>query len=251
MIDKRNIDFEYSINKIKEPIKENVILQDTILDSSKINETFETMEYNLNKLYENTRFLEDAIDYCEAFLNLKIEDYSLEIKNTLKAIENIRDINKNQGYIEHLVPFINDITPKKDRDGSTLPDAYDKNGYLMLNTKSETNINGSYINKKSSSVSYNDNLNELLQDKRYNAFYIEDSIPGRGITETITITLEKPTKLNYVFVDTVNCNLENFRVVYANGLEDHIAYKNGFFEEAIVSQIKFDINTKRYKTSKY
>lgn len=251
MIDKSNIDFEYSINKIKEPIKENIFLQDKILDSSKINETFETMEYNLNKLYENTRFLEDAIDYCEAFLNLKIEDYSLEIKNTLKAIEDIRDINKNQGYIEHLVPFISDTSPKKDRDGSNLSDVYDKNGYLMLNTKSEININGNSINKKSSSVSYNDNLKELLNDKRYNAFYIEDSIPGKGITETITITLEKPTKLNYVFIDTINCDLENFRVVYANGLEDYISYKNGFFEEAIVSQIKFDINTKRYKTSKY
>ena len=190
MIDKTNIDFEYSISKIQEPIKENVFLQDKILDSSKINETFETMEYNLNKLYENTRFLEDAIDYCEAFLNLKIEDYSLEIKNTLKAIEDIRDINKNQGYIEYLIPFISDTSSKKDRDGSNLPDIYDKNGYLMLNTKSETNIYGNNIRKKSSSVSYNDNLNELLNDKRYNAFYIEDAIPGKGITETITITLE-------------------------------------------------------------
>ena len=43
MIDKTNIDFEYSISKIQEPIKENVFLQDKILDSSKINETFETM----------------------------------------------------------------------------------------------------------------------------------------------------------------------------------------------------------------
>ena len=55
MIDKTNIDFEYSISKIQEPIKENVFLQDKILDSSKINETFETMEYNLNKLYEIRR----------------------------------------------------------------------------------------------------------------------------------------------------------------------------------------------------
>ena len=106
MIDKTNIDFDYSISKINEPIKDDIYYQEQLLDSKKINETFETIEYNLNKLYENTRFLEDAIDYCETFLNLKIQDYSLEIKNTLKSIEDIRDINKNQGYIEYLIPFI-------------------------------------------------------------------------------------------------------------------------------------------------
>lgn len=251
MTDKTNIDFEYSISKINEPIKDAVYLQEKILDSKGMNETFETIEYNLNKLYENTRFLEDAIDYCEAFLNLKIQDYSLEIKNILKSIEDIRDINKNQGYIEHLIPFIDDTSIKKDRDGSQMSEIYINNGYLMLSTKKTEDITLSNISKKSSYVSYNDNLKDLIKGKRYNAYYIEDSIAGKGITETITISLEQPTRINYVSIDPVNCNIENFRLVYANGVEDYIDYTNGFFEEAIVSQIKFDVNTKRYKTSRY
>lgn len=251
MIDKSSIDFEYSISKINEPIKDDVFLQENILDSNKMNETFETIEYNLNKLYENTRFLEDSIDYCEAFLNLKIQDYSLEIKNILKSIEDIRDINKNQGYIEHLIPFIDDSSIKKDRDGGPISKMYNKNGYLMLNTKKEDEIELTNISKKSSYVPYNSNLNNLLNDKRYNTYYIEDTIAGKGITETITISLLQPTRINYVFIDPINCDINNFRLVYANGIEDHIEYDNGFFDEAIVSQIKFDINTKRYKTSKY
>lgn len=251
MIDKSSIDFEYSISKINEPIKDNVFLQESILDSKKMNETFETIEFNLNKLYENTRFLEDSIDYCEAFLNLKIQDYSLEIKNILKSIEDIRDINKNQGYIEHLIPFIDDSSTKKDRDGGPISEMYNKNGYLMLNTKKEDEIELTNISKKSSYVPYNSNLNNLLNDKRYNTYYIEDTIAGRGVTETITVSLLQPTRINYVFIDPVNCDISNFRLVYANGIEDHIEYDNGFFDEAIVSQIKFDINTKRYKTSKY
>ena len=251
MIDKSNIDFEYSISKINEPIQSDIFLQEDILDSEKINKTFDTIEYNLNKLYENTRFLEDAIDYCEAFLNLKIQDYSLEIKNILKSIEDIRDINKNQGYIEYLIPFIDDASSKKDRDASLISDVHNNNGYLMLNTKSQKDIIPTNISKKSSYVAYNENINNLLEGKQYSACYIEEAIANKGITETITITLAQPTRINYAFIDPINCDIENFRLVYANGVEDYIEYKNGFFNEAIVSQIKFDINTKKYNTSKY
>lgn len=251
MVDKTNIDFEYSISKINEPIKNDINLQELLLDSKKMNETFEILEDNLNKLYENTRFLEDAIDYCEAFLNLKIQDCSAEIKNTLKSIENIRDINKNQGYIEYLIPFIDDASTKKDRDDSKISDIYNQNGYLMLNTKKEINIDIANINKKSSYVAYNENLKDLLNNNKYNTYYIENSIANKGITETITITLDQPTRINYAFIDVINCDIENFRLVYANGAESQIEYTNGFFDEAVVSQIKFDINTKRYKSSKY
>lgn len=251
MTNTTNIDFDYSISKIKEPIKEDISFQETVLDSKKINKTFETIEYNLNKLYENTRFLEDAINYCESFLNLKIQDYSAEIKNTLKSIENIRDVNKNQGYIEYLIPFTDDSSTKKDRDNSKISNIYNQNGYLMLNTKSEENIKPAHLSKKSTYVSYNNNLKDLLTNKRYNTYYIENSIANKGITETITITLEQPTKINYAFIDVINCDLENFRLVYANGAEELVENTNGFFNEAVVSQIKFDINTKRYKSSKY
>lgn len=251
MIDKTNIDFDYSISKINEPIDNNIAFQEQILDSKKINTTFQTIENNLNKLYENTRFLEDAIDYCETFLNLKIQDYSLEIKNILKSIENIRDINKNQGYIEYLIPFIDDASIKKDRDDSKISTTYNQNGYLMLNTKKEEIYNNYSISKKSTYVSYSENLQSLLKNIPYNVYYIENSIANKGITETITITLEQPTRINYAFIDVINCNLENFRLVYANGVEDYVDNTNGFFNEAVVSQIKFDINTKRYKSSKY
>lgn len=251
MINKENIDFTYSIEKIQEPMMTDITLQDNILDSNKINTTFQTMEYNLNKLYENTRFLEDAIDYCEAFLNLKIQDYSTEIKSILRSIEDVKDISTNQGYIEYLIPFISDSSIKKDRDDSVISEAYNKNGYLMLSTKNEQHVNMSNLSKKTTHIAYKENLNDLLNNTRYNTYYIENSIANKGITETITISLEEPTRINYAFIDVVNCDIENFRLVYANGVEDYVEYTNGFFDEAIVSQIKFDINTKRYKSSKY
>ena len=104
-MDKTNIDFNYSIEQINKEIPAISFPQGDLLDSDKINQTLKNMEDSLNKLYENTRYLEDAIDYCEAFLNIKIEECSHEIKSTLKSIENIRDINKNASYLEYPIVF--------------------------------------------------------------------------------------------------------------------------------------------------
>ena len=139
-MDKTNIDFEYSIEQIKREIPSISFPQDKILDSDKINTTFKNMEDSLNTLYENTRYLEDAIDYCHAFLNLRIEEYSQDIKNTLKSIEDIRDINKNASYLEYAIPFRDDSSTKKDRDNTIISTVINKNDYLMLGIKNQKDI---------------------------------------------------------------------------------------------------------------
>ena len=60
--------------------------------------------------------------------------------------------NKNQGYIEYLIPFIDDASSKKDRDASLISDVHNNNGYLMLNTKSQKDIP----------------LSDILPERRYN-----------------------------------------------------------------------------------
>ena len=165
MLDKTNIDFNYSIEQINKEIPAFFFPQDNLLDSGKMNETFKNMEDSLNKLYENTRYLEDAIDYCEAFLNIKIEECSQEIKSTLKSIEDIRDINKNASYLEYPIVFKDEATIKKDRDNSIISTTILKDDYLMLGLKSEKNISWSNINKKSAHVSYQSNLEDIKIEK--------------------------------------------------------------------------------------
>ena len=75
-MDKTNIDFNYSIEQINREIPAISFPQDNLLDSEKINKTLKNMEDSLNTLYENTRYLEDAIDYCEAFFISEIEECS-------------------------------------------------------------------------------------------------------------------------------------------------------------------------------
>ena len=249
-MDKTNIDFNYSIEQINREIPAISFPQDNLLDSEKINKTLKNMEDSLNTLYENTRYLEDAIDYCEAFLNIEIEECSQEIKSTLKSIENIRDINKNASYLEYPIVFKDDATIKKDRDNSIISTALKKEDYLMLGLKSEKNISWNNIDKKSSYVAYKSNL-EDLKDSSYRTFYIEEQTANKGVIETITITLDEPTNINYIDIQTVNSSVENLRLVYANGIEMYYDYKSGIMKDAIVAQIKFDLVNKNYTNTKY
>ena len=95
-MDKTKIDFNYCLEQIKREINTEYKPQDIYLNSNDMNEVFSNIENSLNTLYENTRYLEDAISYCDAFLNLKINEYEQDITQTLKAIEDIRDINRNK-----------------------------------------------------------------------------------------------------------------------------------------------------------
>ena len=249
-MDNTKIDFQYSLEQIRKPINTEFKSQDIILDSDNINTVVTNIENSLNTLYEKTRYLEDAISYCDAFLDLKIKEYDQDIKETLKHIENIRDINKNSAYIEYLCTFRDDLSIKKDRNDIPLTDMLYKENVLMLGMKTNKNINYSNIAKSSVFVPYYNNI-EKIKEEKYRSYYIEEKIASKGIKETITITLNEPTEINYINIRPVNARIQNLRLIYLNGVEDYVKSENGVIPNAIVAQIKFDIICKTYDTTKY
>lgn len=249
-MDNTKIDFNYSLEQIKRPIPLNYNKQDKYLNSEDMTEAFNNMETSLNMLYENTRYLEDAISYCNAFLNLRIEEYEQDIQKVLKGIEDIRDINKNSAYIEYLCSFEDDLSIKKDRNDTSISNMLLKEKCLMLGIKSSKDIDYLNVTKSSSFIPYYNNLDNI-KTEFYRTFYIEEKIANKGISETITITLEQPTEINYIDIKNVNSTIENFRLVYINGTEEYIDYESGIIPKAIVAQIKFDLVCKKYNTSTY
>ena len=113
---KDNTDFDYNISKLKEDLNIDITLQDEIMDSEIMNTSLKSIENNLNTLYEKTRYLEDAIDYAKTFLTMKIDNYVNDIKASIKAIEDLSMIDKNLGYIEYNVPFIENTIEINDRN---------------------------------------------------------------------------------------------------------------------------------------
>lgn len=249
-MDNTQIDYKYSLQQIRRQIPTEYIPQDKYLNSQDINSAFKNIEQSLNTLYENTRYLEDCISYCNAFLDLKIEEYNQDIQETLKSIENIRELNKNSAYIEYGCKFRDDLSIKKDRDNSTISDVTQKEGCLMLGIASDKVIDFSNVTKTSSFVPYSNNLQNIKQEF-YRTFYIEEKIANKGVSESITITLNEPSEINYVDIKKVNADIENFRLVYLNGTEDYIKYNNGVIPKAIVAQIKFDLVCKTYNKATY
>lgn len=249
-MDNTQIDFNYSLKQIKRPVLLEYNKQEKYLDSKDMNIAFDNMEESLNLLYENTRYLEDAISYCDAFLNLKIEEYNQDIQETLKSIENIRDINKNSAYIEYSCKFKDDLSLKKDRNGSIISNTILKENCLLLGAKTNKDVDYANISKSSTFVPYYNNL-KAIKTEPYRTYYTEEKIANKGIIETITITLNQPTEINFISIKNINSTIENFRLIYINGLEDQIDYKTGIVPKAIVAQIKFDLVCKKYTTTKY
>ena len=225
-MDNTKIDFNYSLEQIKRPVLLDYNKQNKYLNSKDMNTAFNNMETSLNLLYENTRYLEDAISYCNAFLTLKISEYNQDIQETLKSIENIRDINKNSAYIEYLCKFKDDLSIKKDRDDLIISDMLLKENYLMLGVKNNIPVDFVNIFKSSSFVPYYNNLTSIKTEP-YRTCYIEEKIASKGIAETITITLNEPTEINYIDIKNINSTITNFRLIYINGVEDYIDYKSG------------------------
>lgn len=249
-MDNTKIDFQYSLEQIRKTISTDFKAQDVILDSDNINTVVTNIENSLNTLYEKTRYLEDAISYCDAFLNLKIKEYNQDIQETLKHIENIRDINKNSAYIEYLCNFRDDLSIKKDRNDTPLPNMLYKENALMLGIKTNKDVPFSNIGKASVFVPYYNNIDKIKEES-YRSYYIEEKVANKGIKETITLTLNEPTEINYINIKPVNSKIQNLRLVYLNGVEDYVKSENGIIPNAIVVQIKFDIVCKRYDTAKY
>ena len=248
--DNTKIDFKYCMDQINRNIDLDYNEQSTYLNSNDANMAFNEIETALNTLYENTRYLEDAINYCNAFLNIKIDEYSQDIKETLKAIENIRDINKNSSYIEYICKFKDDLSIKKDRNNTDISNALLKDSYYMLGIKKDLPISYTTITKTGVNVPYSNNINNI-KTENYRTYYIEEKIANKGITESITITLNEPSEINYINIKAINSNIENMRLVYINGVEDYIDYDSGIFSNSIVTQIKFDLVCKKYTTSTY
>ena len=66
---KDSIDFNYAIQQIISKTDFEIIEQDNILESDKLNKSFSEIEKTLNTLYEKTRYIEDAIEYASSFLD--------------------------------------------------------------------------------------------------------------------------------------------------------------------------------------
>lgn len=251
---KDSVDFDYTIDLLNKDLDLNIELQDDIMESDKINNSFKSIENNLNTLYEKTRYLEDIIDYTKTFLTMKIDNYCNDINASIKSIEDISKIDKNLGYIDYNVPFIKNTIEIKDRNKNfKITPCSIKNNVLTLSNR----INDSYdyfsIIMKCEQKPHINNISTIKEDNFYRSIYLEEKPISNGIVETITVYLNEPKEINELNINPVNCKINNIRFVYINGIEEQAGNLiTGIeLESRVVTHIKFDIECTNYNIIQY
>lgn len=248
---KDSIDFDYAHSQINRKLEDDIFIQGDILDSESFNVTFNTIENNLNTLYENCRNLENMINYCKTFLSVKIDQYTKETDAILNLIEDVRDINKNMAYIDYPVNLVSQNRMYKDRNNIALPMCKIQNGKAILG---ESHVEDVYFNscsRKSSSIPYKENLVNLASEA-YRVTYIEDNIAKGGLREEITINFLNPVTINNINLRTSNCTVENIVYKYINGTREYQSeYITGAMSNKLITSMSFDLVCSNYRHTTY
>lgn len=255
---KDTIDFDYAINQLEQPIDLNIKYQNRILNSEAFNSSLQSIEANLNTLYEKTRYLEDTIEYTEAFLMSKINEYTNRINASIKSIEDISNTSKNMGYIEYIVPFIeNKISiPDRNKNYKVNSCALSNDKLVLADRISETYEYNSIL-CRGEQKPYASNIEELsLKSKftdKYRAIFIEELPVTDGIQQTLTVNLPYVREVNEIDIKPVNCKVEELELVYLNGIKEYIGdYASSKLPYSrMVTNIKFNIKCSSYDIVTY
>ena len=260
---KDSIDFDYNLKQINQKVDSDIKLQDKILDSKKMNDTFTTIENNLNLLYEKTRYLEDAIEYAKTFAEVKIGEYNTEINGMIKTIDDISNISRNMGYVQYEVPFVEGVIDIPDRNKNykikpcKVRESTNTNNIkydiLTLNNYVDHTYKFNSITPKCDQVPFDSNLSEFDGSNKYTVLYLEEKPVNGDLVQTMTVALAEPCEINELRISPVNCLIENIRYVYVNGIEEYAGNLiTGIEPESrIVTHIKFDMRCNKYSTITY
>ena len=235
-------------NNIKNSIDNEIILQDKIMNSNNFNATFKYIEESFNLLYEKNRILENVIKYSNLFLKNEINNNITECKTLLASIEEDRDMTKNNSYIKYSVPFVSGSNNYIDRDNTGISNTVLYDNKLTL---ASTSIN-SYkpasilVTRLSDSNNISNTAIDLIENNQYRSFYMFDRLQGKDVTESISLVLDKPSKINKINFGISNCIIEDISFVLEDESIYSIGRNLGLFKSQIVKKINITIKSNNY-----
>lgn len=215
--------FDFNMQQLAKPIDLVIKRQDSVMSSDNFNSSLQSIEKNLDALYEKTRYLEDSIDYARVFLNERLTIFEDRMSSIMDNINDISSINKNMSYLEFPVPFQQNIGDYTDRnkDYKVKPSMlHEASKVLTLSPYEALVQNMSSINRTSESIPYDSNINDLVIGEKYRAIYIEDAMPTNGLVENYICYFPHSVEVNSIDIKPVNCTVENTTLVYPSGITE-------------------------------
>ena len=246
----KNIKFLLEKN-LDNSIENNIVIQSKIMNSDSFNNTFKYIKESLDFLYEKNRVLEDVIRYSSLYLKNEINNSITECKTLLASIEEDRDMTKNNNYVKFSVPFVSESSNYIDRDNTGISSTVLYKDKLNL---ASTSINAySPINISIAKTFVNNNIcdtsKDLIADNTYRTFYMFNRPQGKDIVETISITLDKPSKINKINFGISNCIIEDISFILEDETEHSIGDTVGLFKSLVAKQVNIKIKSKNYTMS--
>ena len=227
-MDIKNIfDFESRVESLvssDSEIKDDMRYQEKFMNSVAINSNFSKIESNLNILYERVRILEELIDYARVYVSNEIDETIKDCRNLLSEIENINDLifDDTKNFIITNVPLTNnDSAQYIDRDGSLLKTCEVYNNVITLSGTIKDTVEVDTVSFKSTEQVYENNPKSLINNEAYRSFYLLDSIPNNGITETITLGFDRARNINSIKVKLANCKIIGIIYIHEDNTEFH------------------------------
>lgn len=253
---KDNFNFNSNIKYItdnKVSSEANSVKQGKILNKDNFNKTFKAIENDLNLLYEKVRILQDCVKYSEMQLKNEISQMIDECTSTLKAIEEGRDVIKNNAYIKYCIPFLNSITESYvDRNSTPISPVSIVSGKLCTSNNKVNSFDPNIAEFKSKYKNniLENNIDTMIQEKSYRSFYVFNGIANNKVEEVITLKFSNPICMNYLNYTLSNCNVTGIEFRLIDDTVEKIKIDNiGKMKEKTVKEIRISILAVNYIVS--
>ena len=215
--------------------------------SADFNNSMQTIENQLNNLYEKIRVLEDIRDYCKTFILEIIRLKEQEFKEKLKIIEDISDQYRDTEYISYTVPFEYSSEIIKDRDGTIINSMITTNNQLEQSGNISEKAVLSSITQESNTACYNNTYKNLINNESGRSYYIIDEPIYGGVLEKCSVLFNNSYECNFISISASNCTIKDCKIITLDDDSGIDIQNNEAFELTKIKGIQFSLVCTKYQ----
>lgn len=235
------------------------------MDAAVFNSTFNEIEDDINNLYEKVRVLEDIKNYTKEFVLKAIEERRIAIEENLKVIESATDDYQNTEFITTKVGLNNIVRGLTDRDGSPIKSLDFRDNSLNMPSiilDSEQVLTISNLGQVKAIQEYDDLFAEAEPFEEQRIFndngrvttcsiYESDQPVEGGINVKYEIFFEHMTECNFLWLDTINCNVKRISITDEDGLIHYLGVTDTYLSPSRkIAKIMVIVNCSHYESNR-
>lgn len=246
---KTSTDFNTALEELSKAPDITFSVLDRKMSAETYNDTMNKIEDELNSLYEGIRLLNDVADFCESYVIKNVRERREKFLEKLKVIEDLSDSFRDTDYVTQLVPFVVNQKSVKDRRGKEIPPMKLSNGCLEMDGEStgEAKIKSAF--QLNSDGCYKNTASNLLTGGAARSEYYMDEPAPKGVQEEYEIRFQTSLNLNYINIDTSNCEVEKLQGINADNSVIDIKKAGSFIENNLLAGLKLQLRCQSYESS--